>query len=98
MRAITQVIKSKSFSSLIGNGVGALLGLFTFASLERFLNKPDFGSWIVFLALYGIFDTLRIGLVLNALVKNLAGSKTPEKGQQVIGSSFLISLIVTGIY
>jgi O-antigen/teichoic acid export membrane protein len=98
MRAITQVIKSKSFSSLIGNGVGALLGLFTFASLARFLDKPDFGSWIVFLALYGIFDTLRIGLVLNALVKNLAGSKTPEKGQQIIGSSFLISLIVTGIY
>jgi O-antigen/teichoic acid export membrane protein len=98
MRAITQVIKSKSFSSLIGNGLGALLGLFTFASLARFLDKSDFGSWIVFLALYGIFDTLRIGLVLNALVKNLAGSKTPEKGQQVIGSSFLISLIVTGIY
>ncbi len=98
MRAITQVIRSKSFSSLIGNGVGALLGLFTFASLARFLDKSEFGSWIVFLALYGIFDTLRIGLVLNALVKNLAGAKTPESGKEIIGSSFLISLLVTGIY
>jgi O-antigen/teichoic acid export membrane protein len=98
MRAITLVIRSKSFSSLIGNGVGALIGLFTFASLARFLDKSEFGSWIVFLALYGIFDTLRIGLVLNALVKNLAGAKTPESGREVIGSSFLISLTVTGVY
>ena len=98
MRAITQIIKSKSFSSLLGNGIGALLGLLTFAFLARFLDKSTFGAWIVFLAVYGIFDTLRIGMVLNALVKNLAQSINTSEEDQVIGSSLVISAIITGIY
>ncbi|MFY8020009.1 MAG: oligosaccharide flippase family protein [Bacteroidia bacterium] len=98
MRAITQIIKSKSFSSLLGNGIGALLGLLTFALLARFLDKATFGAWIVFLAVYGIFDTLRIGMVLNALVKNLAQSSNSNEEDSVIGSSLMISAIITGLY
>ena len=98
MRAITQIIKSKSFSSLLGNGIGALLGLLTFALLARFLDKATFGAWIVFLAVYGIFDTLRIGMVLNALVKNLAQSANPKEEDSVIGSSLMISVIITLLY
>jgi O-antigen/teichoic acid export membrane protein len=98
MRAITQIIKSKSFSSLLGNGIGALLGLVTFAFLARFLDKSTFGAWIVFLAVYGIFDTLRIGMVLNALVKNLAQAINPSEQDQVIGSSLVITSIITGLY
>ena len=98
MRAITQIIKSKSFSSLLGNGIGALLGLLTFALLARFLDKATFGAWIVFLAVYGIFDTLRIGMVLNALVKNLAQSANQKEEDGVIGSSLMISVIITLLY
>lgn len=98
MRAITQIIKSKSFSSLLGNGIGALLGLLTFAFLARFLDKSTFGAWIVFLAVYGIFDTLRIGMVLNALVKNLAQAINPQEEDSVIGSSLLITFIITALY
>lgn len=98
MTAIKQIFKSKSFSSLLGNGMGAVLGLLTFSVLARFLDKPSFGAWLVFLTIYGIFDTLRIGMVLNALVKNLAQAKTEEEAGRVIGSSLFISLVITLIY
>lgn len=78
--------------------MGAVLGLLTFSLLARFLDKPAFGAWLVFLTIYGIFDTLRIGMVLNALVKNLAQAKTDEEAGRVIGSSLFISLVITSIY
>ncbi|MBC7381721.1 MAG: oligosaccharide flippase family protein [Bacteroidia bacterium] len=98
MSALKQIIKSKSFSSLIGNGLGALLGVFTFALLARLLPKDIFGPWLVFLAFYGIFETLRIGMVMNALVKNLAQAHSEEEEELVVGSSLFITLLLTVIY
>jgi O-antigen/teichoic acid export membrane protein len=76
MQAVLQIVKSKSFTSLIGNGLGALLGVITFAFLARILPKDIFGPYIIFLAIYGIFENLRIGMVMNALVRNLSQCKT----------------------
>lgn len=98
MRAITNIIKGKSFASLAGNGIGALLGLVTFALLARILNKADFGMWILFLTIYGLFDTLRIGMILNALVKNLAKCTSPEEEHETIGSAMYITSIITAIF
>ena len=98
MRGVQQIFKSKSFSSLIGNGLGALLGVLTFALLARVLSKDVFGPWLVFLAVYGIFEILRIGMVMNALVRNLAQAKSQEEEELVIGSSVLMTLLLTIIY
>ncbi len=98
MSALKQIFKSKSFSSLIGNGLGALLGFFTLALLARFLPKDIFGPWLVFLAIYGIFETLRIGMVMNALVKNLAQAHDKEEEALVVGSSVFITLLLTAIF
>lgn len=98
MQALLKIIKSKSFSSLIGNGLGALLGVITFALLARILPKDIFGPYLVFLAIYGIFETLRIGMVMNALVRNLAQCTTEKEEEWVIGSTIFITLLVTAAY
>ncbi|MCF8425929.1 MAG: oligosaccharide flippase family protein [Bacteroidia bacterium] len=98
MQAITQILKSKSFSSLLGNGFGALLGVITFALLARVLPKDVFGPYIVFLALYGIFETLRIGMVMNAMVRSLAQCTNSDEEDVVIGSTVFITIGLTVIY
>lgn len=98
MQALLKIIKSKSFSSLIGNGLGALLGVVTFALLARILHKEIFGPYLVFLAIYGIFETLRIGMVMNSLVRGLAQCKTESEEHEVIGSTLYITLALTFIY
>lgn len=98
MKAVTQIIKSKSFTSLIGNGLGALLGVITFAFLARILPKDVFGPYIIFLTIYGIFENLRIGMVMNALVRNLSQCKTPEEEEGVIGSTLFITVALTFLY
>jgi O-antigen/teichoic acid export membrane protein len=98
MQAILQIIKSKSFSSLIGNGLGALLGVITFAVLARVLPKDIFGPYIIFLAIYGIFENLRIGMVMNALVRNLSQCKNSSEEEGVIGSTLFITVSLTFLY
>lgn len=98
MKGIKEVVKSKSFASLAGNGFGAVLGVLSFALLARFLSKEDFGTWILFLGTYSVFETLRIGMVLNALVRNVASADSIEHENEIIGSSFVITSILTIIY
>lgn len=98
MKGLLEVFKSKSFTSLLGNGVSALLGVLSFSILARFTSKQEFGTWVLFLATYGIFDTLRTGLVLNAFIKNYTQAKSPEEEQTIVGSSLQLSFLVTLIY
>lgn len=98
MFAVIQILRSKSFSSLVGNGLGAVLGMLTFALLARILPKDVFGPYIVFLAIYGIFETLRIGMVMNAMVRNLAQSINETEERGVIGSTLFITILITAIY
>lgn len=98
MKGLAGIIKSKSFASLAGNGLGAVLGVLSFALLARFLSKEDFGTWILFLGTYSIFETLRIGMVLNALVRNVAQAKSSHEENEVIGSSWMMTLGLTAIY
>jgi O-antigen/teichoic acid export membrane protein len=98
MKGLIKLLKSQSFISLFGNGISALLGLLSFALLARFTNKQDLGIWIVFFTVYGIFDTLRTGMVLNAFIKNFTQSKNEEERNQVIGSSWHLSVLVNIIF
>lgn len=98
MKGIISLLKGKSFISLVGNGVSALLGLLSFAILARYTSKQDFGIWIIFLTTYGIFDTLRTGMVLNAFIKNYTQSFNIDEQQNVVGSSWHLSFIVNFLY
>lgn len=61
MLAITQIIKSKSFTSLIENGLSAILGVVIFVLLASFLSDDFPFPYLFLLAIYGVFETLRIG-------------------------------------
>lgn len=98
MQAVLQIIKCKSFSSLIGNGLGALLGVITFAILSRILPKNIFGPYIIFLAIYGIFENLRPGMVMNALVRYLSQCKSTDDEERVIGSTIFMTVTLTMVY
>lgn len=98
MKGLISLLKSKSFISLLGNGVSALLGLLSFAFLARYTSKQEFGIWIIFLTIYGIFDTLRTGMVLNAFIKNYTQAVDNKERHQVIGSSWHLSIYVNAAY
>ncbi|MCX6186055.1 MAG: oligosaccharide flippase family protein [Bacteroidetes bacterium] len=98
MEGILNLIKSKSFASLAGNGVGALLGIFSFALIARYLPESDFGAWILFLATYSIFETLRAGMILNALIRNFAHSSNEKEKRSIVGSALVLSSTITVIY
>lgn len=98
MKGILLLLKSKSFISLFGNGVSALLGLLSFALLARYTSKHDLGIWIIFLTVYGIFDTLRTGMVLNAFIKNYTQAHNEEQQNEVVGSSWHLSILVNFFY
>jgi O-antigen/teichoic acid export membrane protein len=98
MKALIKLFKSNSFISLFGNGISALLGLLSFALLARFTNKNDLGIWIIFLTVYGIFDTLRTGMVLNAFIKNFTQSNSETEQNEVIGSSWHLTILVNLCY
>ncbi|MFN4083023.1 MAG: oligosaccharide flippase family protein [Bacteroidia bacterium] len=98
MQALVKIVKGKSFTSLAGNAIGALLGLLTFAMLARYLNKEDFGIWIFFITTYGLFDTLRIGMIVNALIKNINACKSIDEENIVIGTAFYLAGIITLLF
>jgi hypothetical protein len=56
MLAITQIIKSKSFTSLIGNGLFAALEVVTFLILASYLPIPVFFPYLLLIAIYGILN------------------------------------------
>lgn len=100
MSGSAAIFKSKSFISLIGNGISAALGVLSFAILARMLpdDKHDFGVWILFLSVYGVFDTLRVGMILNAMVRNVSQAGSVERENEIVGSSLRLSVILTVLF
>jgi len=99
MKKLSAVLKqSKSFASLLGNGISAFLGVLSFAILARYLSKEEFGQWLLFIASYSIFETLRVGMILNAFIRNFAQASGKEEEKIVVGSSLLLTIILTVLY
>lgn len=94
---IKQLLKTNNFLSLAGNASASLLGVVSFAIIARTLDKTGAGSWFLFLMVFTFFDMLRSGLLLNGLIRAIAGSKTLEEENEVIGSGWQIALIVTSL-
>ena len=92
LRKIRSIFKSQKFLSLISNGLGAALGLISFALLTRTLSKSELGVWSIFLAVAGLFDMVRNGLVGKPLIKFLAETEDPERESRILGSSWLVGL------
>ena len=76
--------------------VMALLNLVTSAILFRHLSKAYMGCYLFFLIIFTLIDTVRTGFLQTSFVKFYAGT-TPERGANVLGSTWFIGLSITGI-
>lgn len=95
VRRLIGLLRKNAVVSLIGNGVGAFLGLVTLALLARWLPKEEFGKWTLFLTSYTLFDMVRMGLLLNALIRYTAGMISEEDFRRWVGATWQIGIAFT---
>ncbi len=90
-------LNNKHFLSFAGNGIMAVLGMVTMGLLYRaFPTKAETGIWVFFQTVIILLDTFRSGFITTAFVKFYAGSSEQRK-QEVVGSTWAIALLITGI-
>lgn len=85
---IKKILKSDSAWSLAGNLVMSGLGFLNFFLLARILTKIQFGEWVFYLTLVGLFDMIRAGFLRTPLIRNIF-----EDEKRVIGSAWAIASI-----
>lgn len=81
--------------SLLGNGLGALLGIVSFALLARLLPQRDFGIFAVFLTILTLLSLVRNGLVGRGLIKYLAEERDEQTRRRYLGAGWRLAIIGT---
>ena len=85
---LQKILSSNAFVSLAGNGTAALLGILVIAIQARTLTKTDFGTWVMFITTFGLFDIIRSGLILNPVIRNLAAAKNDLAQRRIAGAAW----------
>jgi O-antigen/teichoic acid export membrane protein len=93
-RLLVNISKEKNVHSLALQLSSSLIGFVTFMLLARYLNKHDFGLWVIYITSFTFLDMLRAGLTQNAVIRYLSGAKGLEE-KQLIGSNLRINLIIS---
>lgn len=88
MQRLKNILNSNAFISLAGNGTAAALGIGVMAIQARTLTKADFGTWVLFLTTFNLFDIVRSGLILNPVIRNMAGAKTEQEKAAIAGAAW----------
>jgi len=91
---IKKILKEKNVQSLAGNMITAGFGFLNFVLLARSFDKDVFGEWVLYLTAATFVEMFRFGITRTALIRFLAGAKE-DKEKQLIGSNWLIGLIVS---
>jgi len=87
-------LKNIHFLSLMGTGGMSVLTFILTAILYRSLSIKEIGIWFFFQAMLSFLDTFRQGFLATAFVKFYSGT-TPERGREVIGSTWYIVTLTT---
>ncbi len=82
--------------NIIQNFSGVFFGFASFYFLVRLLSKHDFGVWTLFMSVATILETVRSGLIQNALIKFISSTEQTEH-PKIISASLTISALVTAI-
>jgi len=78
------------FFSLLQSLSGVFLSIGSFYMLLRVLGPKEYGVWVLFMVTVTILETVRGGLVQNALIKFLASEERTEH-HKITAASFTIS-------
>lgn len=71
-----------------------LFGFVSFFILIRIVSKEEFGSWVVFVSITALIETLRNGFFRNAVVKFTADAERNDY-PKVFTSAFVMNIILT---
>lgn len=82
------------FFSLLQNLSGVFFSVGSFYILLRILGPDEYGVWVLFMVTTTILETIRGGLIQNALIKFLAAEDKTEH-HKIIAASFTISGILS---
>tara|TARA_Y100000782_G_scaffold87782_1_gene95565 strand:+ start:7980 stop:9302 length:1323 start_codon:yes stop_codon:yes gene_type:complete len=88
LKRLIEILKKDSVMSLAGNLLTAGLGFINFAALARILSKEDFGAWVFYLTLVGLFEMIRAGFLRTPVIRNIF-----EEEAAVVGSAWFIGLL-----
>lgn len=82
------------FFSLLQNLSGVFFSIGSFYILLRILGPNEYGVWVLFMVTTTIIETIRGGLLQNALIRFLAAEEKSEH-HKIIAASFTISGILS---
>jgi O-antigen/teichoic acid export membrane protein len=85
---LLRLFQRPEFVSLLGNGGSAVLGILTIGLLARWLTPDAFGSWMLYQTAYVLFETVRSGLVLNALIRFINQTREPARHERLAGAAW----------
>lgn len=93
------ILAEKNIASLTSNLVLAVAGFLSFILLSRNIAPALFGSWLLYLALSGFADLIRIGVTKNAVIhlgsgNNLTHTHTINAGGLTIQLFILAAIMV----
>lgn len=87
---------NNQFLSLAANMAVSGMGIVSVALLYRALPIKEVGMWIFFLSTINLADSFRTGFLTTAFIRACSGA-TPARSAEVIGSAWIIAMIITGI-
>lgn len=71
-----------------------LFGFVSFFILIRIVSKDEFGSWVVFISITALIETLRNGFFRNAVIKFTADAERHDY-PKVFTSAFIMNIILS---
>ena len=100
IQKVKSLLQSQKLLSFASNGIGAVLGLASFALLARTLSKSELGVWAIFMAVSTLSDMLRNGWVGKPLIKFYASQEKDSGRREILGTAWYMGItasIVLGV-
>lgn len=73
------------------------MGLLVYGLITRTLAPEVFGSWVLFLTVFTVFDLVRSGLLSNALIREVSGADE-NHARLAAGTAFRLSLGISLLF
>ncbi len=96
LKFINKLVREKNTLALSANISVAAFRFVSFLLLVRLFEKEIFGEWILYITAAGLIEMIRFGITKIAIIRFLSGAKDEER-KVLIGSNWIISLIITTI-
>ena len=97
IKKIISIIKNDNFLSLFGQVSFAVLSFGSVSILARSFKVEIFGEWALYLAAVAFCEMIRFGIIRTPLVRFVAAAKSKKEKEELIGSSWVLGIIVTAI-